>query len=152
LRQTIADTFNTEELKTLCSDLGLDYDNLGGDGKEAKARELIAYLNRRGELARLVAYCTNARPTYPWPQDEAGVAPAPGGRSDATSRHLQQQLTELQGRYETLSKRIAALDKDLSRALDSEAKLVLEERRQELVTERARVTDDMTRIERLLGV
>ena len=36
LRQGIAETFSIDELKTLCSDLGVDYDNLGGEGKEAK--------------------------------------------------------------------------------------------------------------------
>ena len=55
---------------------------------------------------------------------------------DAAKRHLRQQLVELQGRYETLSNRIAALDTDLGRTLDSEHKLTLQERRQELVAER----------------
>lgn len=71
---------------------------------------------------------------------------------DAAKRHLRQQLVELQGRYEMLSNRIAALDKNLGRTLDSEHKLVLQERRQELVTERDQVAEEMTRIEQQPGM
>ena len=92
LRQGIISTFNAEELKTLCSDLGVDYDSLGGEGKEAKTRELVAHLVRRGELARLVAYCIPRRPAYAWPQAEAGSAPAVN-LSSAERASLVRQLT-----------------------------------------------------------
>ncbi|MFZ1241093.1 MAG: hypothetical protein WAV66_17330, partial [Anaerolineae bacterium] len=69
----------------------------------------------------------------------------------AATRHLRQQLAELQRRYETLSNRIAALDKDLGRTLDGETKLTLKERRQELVTERDQTAQEMAQIERQLG-
>jgi len=72
-------------------------------------------------------------------------------KGDAAKRHLQQQLVELQGQYEILSNRIAALDKDLGRTLDSEHKLMLQERRQELVVERGRAAEEMAQIERQLG-
>jgi hypothetical protein len=91
LRQGIISTFNAEELKTLCSDLGVDYDSLGGDGKAAKARELVSHLVRRGELARLVEYCASLRPTYAWPQAEAGSAPA-ASLSSAERTSLVRQL------------------------------------------------------------
>ncbi|QLQ08087.1 MAG: hypothetical protein HZY76_20210 [Anaerolineae bacterium] len=61
-------------------------------------------------------------------------------------------MVELQGRYETLSNRIAALDKDLGRELDSERKVTLQERRQELVAEREQVAKDMVQADRQLGV
>lgn len=86
------------------------------------------------------------------------ASPAPGGVSSqqppgggAATRHLRQQLTELQAKYETLSNRIAALEKDLGRTLDSEQKLVLQERRQDLITERDQVAQEMTQIEQQLG-
>ena len=66
---------------------------------------------------------------------------------DAAKRHLRQQLVELQGKYETLSNRIVALDKDLGRTLDGETKLTLKERRQDLVTERNQVAGEMAQIE-----
>ncbi len=164
LREGIIATFDAEELPTLCFDLEIDYENLRGSGKAAKALALVEYAIRHDKLAPLAAYCARKRPRYDWPYDpviapqmpqtaNATVQPAaaPPPVSHATSRHLHQQLTELQGRYETLSKRIAALDKDLGRTLDSETKLVLEERRQELVAERDRAAADMARIERQLA-
>jgi hypothetical protein len=47
LRQIIAEHYSLEELRTLCFDLGVNYDELGGEGLSAKARELLAYLDRR---------------------------------------------------------------------------------------------------------
>ena len=82
----------------------------------------------------------------------AQAVSTPHPSSDAAARHLRQQLTELEGRYEALSKRIAALDTDIGRELDSERKLVLQERRADLAVERERVLDELTEIElRLSG-
>ncbi len=50
---------NLEELRTLCFDLDVDYDNLGGEGKEAKSRELVQYLVRHGRLAELERVATD---------------------------------------------------------------------------------------------
>jgi hypothetical protein len=61
LRKLIVTNYNLEEIRTLCSDIGVDYDNLGGEGKEAKARELIAYLKRRNKLNDLVRYLQEDR-------------------------------------------------------------------------------------------
>jgi hypothetical protein len=66
--------------------------------------------------------------------------------SQSTAHHLKTQQTELQRRYDTLTRRIAALDTDLGRELDSERKLVLAERRAELAAERERVAQDLERI------
>ena len=77
--------------------------------------------------------------------DSPATQPVPSG--PAAQRHLRQQLAELQSRYETLSNRIAALDKDLGRTLDSEHRLALEGRRQDLVTERNQVAGEMAQIE-----
>jgi hypothetical protein len=68
LRRGVVDGFNADELRTLCADLGVDYETLGGEGKEAKTRELIFYLDRRGRISDLLAYCASARPNYAWPQ------------------------------------------------------------------------------------
>jgi hypothetical protein len=40
----------------------VDYDNLEGEGKEAKVRELIAYLQRREQLGELVEYIHQHQP------------------------------------------------------------------------------------------
>lgn len=69
LRRGIVSSFNLSELRNLCADLDVDFDNLGGEGLEGKARELILSLSRHGTLAELVAYCVSARPNYAWPTD-----------------------------------------------------------------------------------
>lgn len=53
LYHKIAAKFSKEGLKTLCFQVGVDYDNLPGDGKQAKARELVVHLVRLGQLATL---------------------------------------------------------------------------------------------------
>jgi hypothetical protein len=62
LRQAIVRHFDLEELRTLCVDIGVNYDVLRGEGLEAKTRELVAYVERRGELERLVAAVRGQRP------------------------------------------------------------------------------------------
>jgi len=50
----VAEKLNLEELKTLCFRLGVYYDDLPGEGKPAKARELIEYVSNRNLLLELV--------------------------------------------------------------------------------------------------
>lgn len=47
--------FDLEELRTLCFELGVDYDNLRGEGKSAKMRELITYLQHRRLIYQLIS-------------------------------------------------------------------------------------------------
>ena len=54
--------FNLEELKTLCFGLGVDYENLAGETKEGKARELILHMKRNGRLPELNAHIQQKRP------------------------------------------------------------------------------------------
>ncbi|MGD9100157.1 MAG: FxSxx-COOH system tetratricopeptide repeat protein, partial [Anaerolineae bacterium] len=51
-----------EELRTLCLDLGVDYDSLRGEGKAHKARELVLYLGRQRQFDRLLAALSRGRP------------------------------------------------------------------------------------------
>ena len=48
IHQLLVDHFNESELKDLCFQLQIDYENLAGSAKPDKARELIAYFDRRG--------------------------------------------------------------------------------------------------------
>ncbi|MCU0501324.1 MAG: CHAT domain-containing protein, partial [Anaerolineae bacterium] len=66
LRELLAERFNLEELRTLAADTGVDYDELGGEGKTARARELIALLERRGGIPDLIRAGRRARPDVPW--------------------------------------------------------------------------------------
>lgn len=62
LRQLLLNRYSVEELQTLCFDLALDYDMLPGRGKEGKARELLAYLDRRNRLPELLDLMRRTRP------------------------------------------------------------------------------------------
>jgi hypothetical protein len=62
LRQNLIAYFDEGELQTLAFDLGVDYENLPGKTKGDKARELIAFLNRRGRIHELVQLCYQLRP------------------------------------------------------------------------------------------
>jgi hypothetical protein len=53
MHQRLVDEFNIEELQDLCFAMGIDYEELSGAGKSAKARELVLYMQRRGRLGEL---------------------------------------------------------------------------------------------------
>jgi CheY-like chemotaxis protein len=55
LRRRLTTEFDLEELRTLCFDLKINFDDLRGEGKDAKARELVMYCQRREMLGRLGA-------------------------------------------------------------------------------------------------
>lgn len=56
--------FNASELATLAFELGIDFDDLPGDGKQAKIVSLVSYLKREQQLDRLAAYLAQNRPHY----------------------------------------------------------------------------------------
>lgn len=62
MRDCVVDHFSMGELRTLCFDLGIDPDQLEGETKADKARELVLTLNRLGRCPELVVYCQEQRP------------------------------------------------------------------------------------------
>lgn len=62
LHQFLIRYYTLDELKTLCFQLFVDFDNLGGDTKNAKARELILQLERSGHLDDLLPIIGRAKP------------------------------------------------------------------------------------------
>ncbi|MGD9099713.1 MAG: hypothetical protein PVF45_04480 [Anaerolineae bacterium] len=66
LRQSLTTHFDVEELRTLCYDLGVDYDDLRGEGRTNKARDLVTYMERRGRLSELIETCSRRRPHVSW--------------------------------------------------------------------------------------
>lgn len=59
--------FSLEELRTLCFELGVDYQSFGGSGKGAYVRELLLGMGRNGRLDRLVRLAQKKRPHMVWP-------------------------------------------------------------------------------------
>lgn len=66
LRQVLTDYFNEDELRDLCFDLGIDYESLPGNSKAGKARELVAFAERRGRFEELVGHARRVRPNAGW--------------------------------------------------------------------------------------
>ena len=62
LHQFLVDHFSLEELKTLCFNLGVEYEDLGGEGRAGKARELVLLMKRQTRLSRLDELLLGARP------------------------------------------------------------------------------------------
>ena len=47
LRQLLAEHFSLDELRTLCQDIDVDFDELGGENKTAKTGAMLAEAERR---------------------------------------------------------------------------------------------------------
>jgi hypothetical protein len=65
-RLKITNRFSLNDIKTLCHDLGVNYDNLGGDTIETKVIELIDHFENRGTLQALIEHCKRLRPEEDW--------------------------------------------------------------------------------------
>ena len=61
LHQFLVDHFSLDELKTLCLNLKVRYDDLGGEGLTGKARELVLYMERHGRTVDLRAVLAQLR-------------------------------------------------------------------------------------------
>ena len=53
LHDLLDDYFNEQELRDVCFDLGVDYEDLPCMGQANKARELVALCGRTGQLSKL---------------------------------------------------------------------------------------------------
>jgi hypothetical protein len=67
LREKLAQHFNREELRTLCFDLGIQYEDLP-DSLEGMARDLVAHCERDVTIPKLLSLCRKRRPNVTWPQ------------------------------------------------------------------------------------
>lgn len=66
LRMNITSSFNLDEIRTLCYDLGVVYENLRGDTRDAKINALIDHFVSRKELEMLMAELRSQRPNTAW--------------------------------------------------------------------------------------
>lgn len=66
LRDRIVASFNIGELRALCFDLDIKYENLRGETLLEKSTELIAYCNRHGNLDNLIERICQLRPQEDW--------------------------------------------------------------------------------------
>jgi hypothetical protein len=62
LRHILKSRLTLEELRTVCFDLGVNFDDLGGEGLDGRARQLVLFLQKRNALPRLVEWLRRERP------------------------------------------------------------------------------------------
>jgi hypothetical protein len=67
LRTLFTTHFSLAELQTLCFDLGIDYESIPAQAKEAWVRDLLLKVARQGRLAELVALAQQENPHVVWP-------------------------------------------------------------------------------------
>lgn len=72
IRQQLEKYFTMDELKTICFDSFIDFENISGETKEAKTRELVLYCQRHNKLPELLQACQERRPKIDWP-DPTGI-------------------------------------------------------------------------------
>jgi hypothetical protein len=68
LRKLLIRCFDVAELRVLCFDLDVDYEELEGLKKTTKVQDLISYLQRRDELYLLIGEARARRPKVNWPE------------------------------------------------------------------------------------
>ena len=66
LANLLNETFNDNELRSLCFDLDEDYDNIDGQTKRNKIEELVQKLKRQGRLPELMEQYRRLRPKRAW--------------------------------------------------------------------------------------
>lgn len=69
--------FSESELRDLCFHLRINYEDLPGQSRWDKTRELVTYCRRRQCLPELLAACRRLRPNAPWPDVTAEPKPRP---------------------------------------------------------------------------
>ncbi len=62
LAKLLNDYFSESDLEGLCFEMNVDWENLPGEVKEARARAMILHVERKGELAELQKLVRVARP------------------------------------------------------------------------------------------
>jgi hypothetical protein len=61
LLAALTSSFDLEELRTLCFELDINFDDLRGEGRAAKARELVLFAHRHGKSEALAALIREKR-------------------------------------------------------------------------------------------
>lgn len=66
LRQNIVSSFNLDEIRTICLDITINYEELSGETLSARAGSLVAYCQRRQLLTLLITRCVELRAHINW--------------------------------------------------------------------------------------
>ncbi|MBK7896929.1 MAG: hypothetical protein IPJ90_19000 [Anaerolineaceae bacterium] len=93
LHTLIDQSFNIDDLKTLCFNLHIDYDSILGEGKKAKIRELILEFERINKTNELVTKCQEMRPNISWHSSREFTQPIQVKTEARESQNIQNILT-----------------------------------------------------------
>lgn len=161
LRDALATLYPRDaDARRVARDAGLDEAQIPFDPAAINTwSAILSEAQKQNRIENILAIALKQYPAYAplldavtaYREPTAAPVTPPAPPSSASQRHLETQRGELQQRYTTLTKRIAALDTDIGRATDSMHKQILEERRADLVRERIEVEKDLEEIERQLG-
>lgn len=128
LRDLILEHFSDDDLRSLCFDLGIPYEDLPGESRPAKARELIIYMKNRGRLPELIDRGRVLRSHVTWPDSTpitAQVASVP------LSTPLIKASPEEERGLEELAKRLANAGTETQAELATHATSLRENRQAE---------------------
>jgi len=75
LHRKLITHYDVAELHTLCFQLGLAYDDLPGETKSGRARELLLFLERRQRLPELIVIVQRERPRVRWTEQAEEARP-----------------------------------------------------------------------------
>ena len=84
LRKLLIQHFSLDELRVLCFDLGLEYEDLPGDTLSTKIHAMIGHLQRRSQLPTLLEEVAEQRPAVAWPalnNHPASTSSAPAAKN-----------------------------------------------------------------------
>jgi hypothetical protein len=91
LYDILVDQFSEGELRTLCFHLDVAYDDLPGEGRADRARELLSYLERRHRVPDLLEIGRRLRSDVPWETaPEVAGSPSASQTPVATASHVKQ--------------------------------------------------------------
>jgi hypothetical protein len=66
LRQNIVNSFSLDEIRSICLDITINYEELAGETLSARAGSLVAYCQRRQLLTMLITRCAELRAHLHW--------------------------------------------------------------------------------------
>lgn len=112
LRDKLSIFFNLQELHNLCFDLKIMFENLSGDTREEKARELVEYCFRHGQIQDLVEYCQKMRPHVSWEKKE--IAPPQRTANSPSSHSPSNKVKTIEGRGSKLGSKFDIIPNPLS--------------------------------------
>lgn len=124
LTNIFKESFNLDEIKELCFHLvDIDYENLSGDTKQSKARDLASYFHRRENINQIIQIGEQLRPEIDWSElDCEMVTEAPDEIDDLNEGNSVQPNLILEDRFHTHQKhphQISQLEKEVAEILEA---------------------------------